>query len=330
MRNIFLITLLMAGLMVQAKKVKFAVDMTGQTINANGIHLSGDMQDEAGYPADWEPNTIALAKEGTTNIYSVILDIPAHRKYEYKFVNGDLFYEVEFVPEESRVGYEFNDNRWIYIDSLANDTFLVGPLLFAGNAPAGQKLIHFKVDMKSAGTIDAAGIHLASSLNGWNYETVKMYSFGTKVYEYHGYADTAALVTYKFVNGNTLAKAETVPTSCADGGNRSITATTDLVLDSICFASCNTCGSTGLQSLPALTGVKIYPNPTQHLVTVSLDNDMLNTVTVLDVSGKSVLTYENINSKEISIDLSMLDSGLYFIRLKQGNTAGVQKLLIEK
>ena len=81
---------------VFAKKVKFAVDMTGQVISPNGVHISGDFQTEAGYPTDWDAEATTLTKEGSTNIYSVTVNIPAFRKYEYKYVNGDKFYEVEF------------------------------------------------------------------------------------------------------------------------------------------------------------------------------------------------------------------------------------------
>ena len=84
---------------------------------------------------DWASNTTTLTQEGSTEIYSIVVDIPAFAKYEYKFLNGDQFYEAEFVPI-IRVGYNFNDNRWIYVDSLANDTTFVGAILFAGNAPA--------------------------------------------------------------------------------------------------------------------------------------------------------------------------------------------------
>ncbi len=307
--------------------------MTGQTINANGIHLSGDMQDEAGFPADWDPASIALTKEGSTNIYSVIIDIPAHRKYEYKFVNGNLFYEVEFVPEESRVGYDFNDNRWIYIDSIANDTFSVGPLLFAGNAPAGKELIHFKVDLKNAGTVDAAGVHLASSLNGWSYGTTRLFSFINNVYEYHGYATTGETVTYKFVNGNTMSNAETVPAACATSGKRSITASATTVLDSICFASCTTCstGNTGINVIEQSVRFSLYPNPAKGFVKIQMtETNPIQSIEVYDLTGKQVMLVNDLDSTETTLNTTALSNGLYYIQLQSANTMGIQKLIIEQ
>ena len=130
---------------VSAKKVKFAVDMTGQIINTTGIHISGDFQTIAGFPGgDWASNTTPLTQEGTTDIYSIVVDIPAFAKYEYKFLNGDQFYEAEFVPVESRVGYNFDDNRWIYVDSLADDTSFVGQYIIWDK--------HNRIDIKNSGT----------------------------------------------------------------------------------------------------------------------------------------------------------------------------------
>jgi len=38
-----------------AKKVKFQVDMTGQTVSANGVHVAGNFQAAAGASGDWKP-----------------------------------------------------------------------------------------------------------------------------------------------------------------------------------------------------------------------------------------------------------------------------------
>src|SRR4051812_22600711 len=108
---------------VSAKKVKFAVDLRDTVANITGVHIMGDFQVAAGYSSDLCPNCTPLTQEtGDTNIYSIVVDIPAFAKYEYVFLNGDQGYDAEFVPDDSRVGYNFDSNRWIYVDSLADDT----------------------------------------------------------------------------------------------------------------------------------------------------------------------------------------------------------------
>ena len=48
---------------VSAKKVKFAVDMTGIVTSTLGIHVVGDFQEAAGYPLNWDPSATTLTKE---------------------------------------------------------------------------------------------------------------------------------------------------------------------------------------------------------------------------------------------------------------------------
>ena len=56
-----------------AKKVKFAVDLTGQPISPNGVHITGDFQEIAGFPGgDWTSDGTPLTQEGTSSIYSII------------------------------------------------------------------------------------------------------------------------------------------------------------------------------------------------------------------------------------------------------------------
>ncbi|MCC6372815.1 MAG: hypothetical protein IT236_17560, partial [Bacteroidia bacterium] len=161
---------------LSAKKVKFSVDMTGQTVSVNGVHVVGDFQALAGLGPDWDPATAAMAKEGNTNIYSIIVNIPAQRKYEFRFVNGDLSYEAEFVPNESRVGYNFVDNRWLYVDSLANDTTFIGAILYAGNAPSGKTLVRYKLNTNHLGAVPASGFHVAASFQSFDPTKIKLYT----------------------------------------------------------------------------------------------------------------------------------------------------------
>ncbi|GBL35607.1 hypothetical protein EMGBS15_12020 [Filimonas sp.] len=128
-----------------AKKVTFTVDMTGQTTkSALGIHVMGDFQAAAGFGADWTPNTCLMMQDAVdTNLYHFTVDVPAFLKYEYKYINGDQSYEVEVIPLESQVGYNFDDNRWIFIDSLSADTTKLPSLVFGANAPLGLNMIRF-------------------------------------------------------------------------------------------------------------------------------------------------------------------------------------------
>lgn len=319
--------LLINGTTTFAKKVKFSVNMKGQTISANGIHISGNFQTLAGYPGgDWQSNTTPLSREtADTNIYSVVVDIPANRAYQYKFVNGDLFYEVEFVPEESRVGFDFIDNRWVYIDSLATDTTLVGPFLFGGNAPENKKLIRLKVDLRNV-TAAANGIHVAGNFQNWSYNSHTMYSFSGTTYEFQAYVDSNTTVEYKFVNGTQLSEAEIVPSSCANpAGNRQMVVTADVVIDSICYATCAICEITsGVTEYVTKNKARLFPNPSNYNPTLHTGNAG-SSVFIFGITGNLIQSYNHLVSESIELDQSQLKTGMYFIEIV-GPNAQVQKI----
>jgi alpha-amylase len=327
MKKYLLCIFVFAATVSYGKKVKFAVDMTGQVINATGMHISGDFQDEAGYPADWESNTTSLIQEGSTDIYSIVVDIPAFAKYEYKFCNGDQFYDAEFVPEQSRVGYNFNDNRWLYIDSLADDTTFIGNMLFAGNAPAGMLLLRTLVDMSQV-TVSGNGIHLAGSFQGWNPLSTMLYSFGSNVYEVISYV-TAGTYEYKFYNGNTTGDAETVPGVCSVNSSRSVTVSADTILPASCFSGCTVCSPQSIAEKNT-DHFNLYPNPCVQSACMQFYANAVNrTVTISDASGRLVREYKNVSGNRMLISRNELECGLYIINVvTEGQLTSSGKLII--
>jgi len=314
-----------------AKKVKFSVDMTGITISPFGMHITGDFQTLAGYPGgDWMTNNTPLTQEiSDTNIYSIVVDIPAFAKYEYKFVNGDQFYEAEFVPAESRVGYNFNDNRWLYIDSLADDTTFIGELVFGGNAPVNLNLIRFVVNMQNE-TVSPNGVHVAGDFQSWSTTNTIMYHFDdapTGVYEVISYVSPNNTYEYKFYNGNSSGDAEIVAGSCTVGGNRSETITTDVVLNTVCFSYCSDC-TTGTDEVSNNTSIKMFPNPTTNNTKIEFKNSNKKNVIITDLSGKIVREYSSVFDTSLQIQKDNLLSGIYFVNVRYDDYSTVQEKLI--
>lgn len=311
---------------VQAKKVKFSVNMSGYDINANGIHISGDFQTLAGFPGgDWNPESIALTpRQDNPMIYEVTVDIPAFNKYEFKFVNGHLFYEVEFVPEESRVLYDFVDNRWFYLDSLANDTTFIGPLMFGGNAPEGKKLLRLRVNMQNE-TVSNKGVHVSGSFNSNSPSNARMYSFNGHVYEYITWIDSGSTVDYRFVNGNSISELETVVGSCAVDGKRQVKLDADFVGDSICFSTCAYCISTGIERYSSTNTFSLYPNPSTGTIVLNWNESVQQANFVLfDLNGRRLMEKLVRSGEQIELPLH-LDAGVYSVQL--GNQS--KKLIIQ-
>jgi len=334
MKKIILIAILLSLQSIGfAKKVKFAVDMTGLTISTFGMHISGDFQTVAGFAGgDWMPNTTPLAQESAdTNIYSIVVDIPAFAKYEYKFVNGDQFYEAEFVPIESRVGYNFDDNRWIYVDSLSNDTSFVGAIRFSQNAPKGYHLLRLKVDMRNAGLIDPSGTHVGGSFQGWNTTNSILYSLNDTIEELIVYIDTLiSSAQFKFINGNSSGGYETVPGACSTAGNRDFQIPKDTVLNVVCFSQCIECLNVGIAESASTENLKLYPNPTNDFSVLEFENNDVRNISIVNTLGSIVRTYSNINENSLRIEKNELKKGIYFITIRTSeNNISTVKLVIQ-
>ena len=316
MKKVFFFFFLLSSILLSAKKVKFAVDMSGQIINATGIHVSGDFQAAAGFPGgDWTSNTLLNRETNDTNIYSIIVDIPAFRKYEYKFMNGDQFYEAEFVPLESRVGYNFNDNRWIYIDSLANDTTFVGAIRFACNAPKNKKLVRFYVDMTNF-SVSVNGVHIAGDFQGWSTVNTILYNFdNSSIYEMICYVDSLSSYEYKFYNGNTTASTEIVPSSCALNNNRYFTSLSDTLMPIVCFSSCSDCSTTGIENEKKASKFQIVPNPTSSYSELTIENpENVKEIVMFDYTGRMIRKYDNVAENKIILEKNQLDAGVYLVK----------------
>ena len=76
-----------------------------------------------------------------------------------------------------------------------------------------------------------------------------------------------------------------------------------------------------------MQSIKVFPNPSNGVVNFNLDN--LNTVNldVLSINGKIHITYTNYNSR--NVDLSFLDSGVYFLRFYVDNKNIIKKIIIK-
>ncbi|MCT4628782.1 choice-of-anchor L domain-containing protein [Winogradskyella sp.] len=74
---------------------------------------------------------------------------------------------------------------------------------------------------------------------------------------------------------------------------------------------------------------KLYPNPAKDLVTIQLANfNDSHTIELIDIRGKLVYT-KAINSDMSEINISALKSGLYFVKITNGISSKVEKLVID-
>ncbi len=76
----------------------------------------------------------------------------------------------------------------------------------------------------------------------------------------------------------------------------------------------------------------LYPNPASHSVQISLPSatEMIDNVIVYDVLGKSIKSINTVSSNQLSIDVSELQKGVYFVEIQTENNIKMIKKLIVK
>ncbi len=91
----------------------FSVNLQGQTISEEGIHVMGNFQVPAGFPKNWDPGSVVLEDLNGDGTYEVELMLP-EGSYEYLFVNGNLKSDAEQLTQDCAfLGQNGTNNRQI-------------------------------------------------------------------------------------------------------------------------------------------------------------------------------------------------------------------------
>lgn len=233
--------------------VTFSVDMTGQTVSPNGVHLAGAFndpdQDETVFPADynaaypnWTPSAIELTDGDMDGVYSVTLNLNPAR-YEFKYINDNNWGAgEESIPATCQVGGG-NSNREIYVADAALDY----SVCWNSCAPCGQQAVRFRVDMSTQPAVSPNGVHVAGAFQNPQWQagdSPLKDNDGNGVWEGF-YVVSSPTFEYKFINDNSWDNGldESVAGDCSPGnGNRTITLTdANTVLPVVCFGACTPC-----------------------------------------------------------------------------------------
>lgn len=88
----------------------------------------------------------------------------------------------------------------------------------------------------------------------------------------------------------------------------------------------------GLPDTASTTGFSFYPNPTDNIINVLLDNvgQGSNTINIYNALGQIVKKVENITSQTTIINRENMPAGIYFIQLNQDNKKLASSKLVVK
>ena len=75
--------------------------------------------------------------------------------------------------------------------------------------------------------------------------------------------------------------------------------------------------------------ISVHPNPLKGVCEISSDIPM-ESISIMDVSGKLLFEFLVVNAFEFYLDLSKFNNGIYFAKVTTANTSTEHKLILQK
>ena len=76
-----------------------------------------------------------------------------------------------------------------------------------------------------------------------------------------------------------------------------------------------------------LQNIGIYPNPSNGIFSVKLGEVIPESIEIIDLTGKIIHTQKEFNNKEISLNLTSISNGIYFIKIATDNQILTRKII---
>jgi hypothetical protein len=313
-------------------EVTFKVNLTQQGGgNPEGVSVAGAFQ-------GWSPGTTLMTDDNADGIYEVTLMMD-QGTYEYKFLNGLAWGTDEEIPCLCAV----NNNREIVVgvDPVTVEFCFAQCEVSECIDVSGVVDMTFRVNM-NAETVSPEGVYVIGNFTTPPFQAgaIQMTDDDSDgIYEASAPVTGIVELKYKFINGdvNTPANEEsadlaTAGCGCSNGFggyNRThILTGVDEVLTAFVFNSCSDLVST---SNIELGRVNIFPNPTDGLTYIEIENPNRHNLrmNIVDVTGKVVRENVLVNNNRVEINAGQLAPGLYLLNVTNENSErAVYKLMV--
>jgi hypothetical protein len=138
---------------------------------------------------------------------------------------------------------------------------------------------------------------------------------------------------YTFVNGgqDNWDGEESVPAACSMG-TESAPERHISVLDAdttIAIVAFGSCGPNVSVVEFDTSEIAVYPNPANNRLNISNNQSAINTVRIIDISGRTLIQKTNILEREITIDVSNLNNGMYSVIVTGESIHSTNKIIIK-
>ena len=216
--------------------LSFRVDMSQQTLNPQGVFVAGSFN-------AWSTTATPLANLGN-NVFGATIQVIPGTQVQFRYLNGNTSANYEIVP--AACGVPGTGGVYNRVVTPVNDLTLPEVCFSScSDCPLSRNLT-LKVDMSEL-SISSNGVHVAGSFNGNSPSATPMSNLGNNVFTVTLTVFENDFITYRFVNGNTSAGFETVPSACgipsgAGGNDRFVQmGSNDTLMAEVCFSSCTDC-----------------------------------------------------------------------------------------
>jgi hypothetical protein len=101
------------------------------------------------------------------------------------------------------------------------------------------------------------------------------------------------------------------------------TATINAWLDDLCFGSLPT---TSINENTTANNITIYPNPVKDQLNITVENEKINNIKIMDVTGKVLQTFEE---NLTTINVANLSKGVYFLQIQTDKGIAIKRFIKE-
>jgi hypothetical protein len=317
------------------------VDITF-TLNTSSIILLGDTVDPtgmfiAGGGTFGDPGDNAMTDLGN-DVWSITFTKPAGFSSDYTFTNGNSGWGAkEDISGLPCAVAPFDDRNLAPVFSDTTIQHCFGTCDYDGTCnsvvtpPTGIN-VTFQVDMSEV-TDPFTSAELNGTFNGWCGNCDAMSDVdGDNVWDVTVSLTPGDSVEYKYSADSWAIQEMNDPGAPCTNGDSTYTnrvlviPASDTILGVVCWASCDPCvvPPTGISDW--IDNVRIYPNPAKNVLNIS-SSEIMQKVEVLDVVGRVIIS-KTLKSSNYILDISNLNSNVYFINYSINGVATTKKVIV--
>ena len=301
--------------------VTFQVDMTGvtgfTTPEVNGIFNA------------WCGNCAPMSDANGDGVWDLTISL-APGTYEYKYSFDNWSGQETLVP-----GSSCTMTTGIYTNRVLNVSVADSlPVVCWGSCEAcgissGPYNITFVVDMSASGTTFTTP-EVNGTFNNWcggcapmsdaNADNVWELTIplNTGIYEYKYAYDTWA-------GSEALTAGDPCTVTNSGFTNRTLDVTGTLVMDTVCYGTCISCGEINVNEINA-EGFSIYPNPVQNSFMIQSAN-LVKAISIIDNTGKRITLPTVTLNNNVQVNTESLSTGIYHVQVVTAKGATTQRFV---